>query len=126
MSAHQVVPFANGLSAKLAARSRHVCAFLGAGASRACGLPDVSGLERQILDGLHGDQRAAFQGQLSGRNLEQALSRLRRIEVLLDQGTDQVDGLTAQQAAALDREVCGLIVAALDLASADLAPIPFN
>lgn len=123
MSGHQVVPFANGLSAKLAARSRHVCAFLGAGTSRACGLPDVSGLERQIVDGLHGDQRAAFQGQLSGRNLEQALSRLRRIEALLDQGTDQVDGLTAQQAAALDREVCRLIVAALDLASADLAPV---
>lgn len=123
MSAHQVVPFANGLSAKLAARSRHVCAFLGAGASRACGLPDVSGLERQILDGLHGDQRAAFEGQLSGRNLEQALSRLRRIEALLDQGTDQVDGLTAQQAAALDREVCRLIVAALDVVSADLAPV---
>lgn len=122
MSAHQVVAFANGLSAKLAARSRHVCAFVGAGASRACGLPDVSGLERQILDGLQGDQRAAFEGQLAGRNLEQALSRLRRIEALLDKGTDQVDGLTAQQAAALDREVCRLIVAALDLVSADLAP----
>jgi hypothetical protein len=120
---HQVMPFANGLSAKLATRSRHVCAFLGAGASRACGLPDVSGLQGYVLDELVGDQRAAFQGQLSGRNLEKALSRLRRVAALLDEETDRVDGLTAQQAAALDREVCRLIVKALDLAGADLAPM---
>ncbi|MGH9063637.1 MAG: hypothetical protein ACRD0L_06660 [Acidimicrobiales bacterium] len=122
MAGHQVMPFANGLSARLATRSRHVCAFLGAGVSCACGLPDVSGLRQQVLDGLVGDQGVAFRRQLSGRNLEQALSRLRRIAALLDEDTDQVDGLTGQEAAALDREVCRLIVEALDLDGADLAP----
>jgi hypothetical protein len=120
---HQVMQFANGLSAKLATRSRHVCAFLGAGASCACGLPDVAGLQTRILGGLAGNQHTAFAGQLTGRNLEQALSRLRHIATLLNGSTDRVDGLAAQEAADLDRAVCKLIVGALDLASADLAPM---
>jgi hypothetical protein len=125
MAGHQVVPFVNGLSAKLAARSRHVCGFLGAGAARACGLPDVADLQSQVLGGLEGEQRAAFEGQLAGRDLEQALSRLRRIAVLLEGTGDQVDDLTAEQAHALDREVCRLIVAALDLTNtnANVAPM---
>lgn len=122
MAGHEVMPFVNGVSAKLAARSRHVCAFLGAGAARACGLPDVAGLQSQVLAGLEGDQRA-FDTQLAGRNLEQALSRLRRIAALLDGTGDKVDGLTAEQARTLDREVCRRIVAALDLANADVAPM---
>jgi SIR2-like domain len=120
---HHVTKFANGLSARLATRSRHVCTFLGAGASRSCGLPDISDLQRYILAGLGGGQIAAFQSQLLGRNLEQALSRLRRIAALLDNETDQVDGLTRAEAADLDREVCRLIVAALNIAGADLAPM---
>jgi SIR2-like domain len=123
MAGHAVIPFANGLSGKLAARSRHVCAFLGAGAARACGLPDVTGLQTKVLKGLKGDQRATFEAQLAERNLEQALSRLRRIAVLLEGTGDRVDGLTADQALALDREVCRLIVAALDLTNADMAPM---
>ena len=124
VAGHQVISFANGLSTKLATRSRHVCAFVGAGAARACGLPDVSGLQTQVLEGLAGSQRAAFERQLAARSLEQALSRLRRIAALLEGTTgDQVDGLTAAQADAVDREVCSLIVAALDLANADLAPM---
>lgn len=122
MPAHEVSSFANGLSAKLATRSRHVCVFLGAGASRACGLPDVAALQTQVVEGLEGDHRAAFEGQLTARNLEQALSRLRRIAALLEGGDDQVDGLTASGASALDRAVCRLIVDALDLDQADLAP----
>jgi hypothetical protein len=76
-----------------------------------------------VIDGLKGPQRAAFEAQLSKGNLEQALSRLRRIAVLLEGGADQVDGLTADQAHGLDREVCRLIVAALDVAGADVAPM---
>jgi len=113
--------FANGLSARLAARSRHVCVFLGAGASCACGLPDVSRLQQVVHDGLTGDQQAAFQRQSSGRTLEQALSRLRRIAALLDDATGQVDDLTAQEAVSLDRAVCRLIIEALNLADADLS-----
>lgn len=123
MGGHEVMPFVNGISAKLAARSRHVCAFLGAGASRACGLPDVAGLQSLVLDGLGNDHRAAFEQQLAGRNLEAALSRLRRIAALLEGTSDEVDGLTAEQARALDVEVCRLIVAALDLGNANVGPM---
>lgn len=123
MPDHQVVPFLNGVSMKLATRSRHVCAFLGAGAARACGLPDIAALETQVVDGLTGARRDAFQRQLAGRNLEQALSRLRRIAALLEGTSDEVDALTAEHAADLDREVCRLIVAALDISSADIEPM---
>lgn len=124
MPSHPVLPFANGLSQKLATRSRHVCVFLGAGASRACGLPDIAALEKQVLAGLDGDQRDAFATQMTQRSLEQALSRLRRIAALLDEdGGETVDGFTAREAAALDHEVCRLIVAALDLGIADVAPM---
>ena len=124
MPTHPVLPFANGLSQKLATRSRHVCVFLGAGASRACRLPDIAALEKQVLAGLNGDQRDVFATQMAQRSLEQALSRLRRIAALLDEDADEtVDGLTARDAVALDHEVCRLIVAALDLGIADLAPM---
>jgi len=124
MPSHPVLPFANGLSQKLATRSRHVCVFLGAGASRACGLPDIAALEKQVLAGLDGDQRDAFATQMTQRSLEQALSRLRRIAALLDaDAAETVDGFTARDATALDHEVCRLIVAALDLGIADVAPM---
>jgi len=123
MARHEVMSFAHELSAKLAARSRHVCVFLGAGASCACGLPDVSGLQTRVSAGLEGNQRAAFEHQLSGRSLEQALSRLRRIAALLEGTSDQVDGLGALDASALDRAVCQLIVASLDVAEANQAPM---
>lgn len=123
MPDHQVANFAAGLSAKLAARSRHVCVFLGAGAACACGLPDIAGLQTQVLEGLQGDQRAALVRQLNGQSLEQSLSRLRRIATLLGGTTDKVDGLNADDARELDRTVCQLIVKALDVAKADLKPM---
>ena len=60
MASHDVQPFLRGLSAKLATRSRHVCVFLGAGASRACGLPDLARLDKQVLEGLDGEERDAL------------------------------------------------------------------
>ena len=123
MVSHDVNSFANGLSARLAARSRHVCAFLGAGASRSCGLPDVAGLQDKVVNGLAGDQRTAFEDLLVGRNLEQALSRLRRIAALLSDTAHQVDNLTGKEAGDLDSEVCRLIVAALGVDGANPAPM---
>src|SRR6266567_2653314 len=46
--AHDPLRFAEELSAKLATSSRHVCFLLGAGTSRACGLPDP---DAAALDG---------------------------------------------------------------------------
>ena len=125
MATHDVISFANGLSAKLAARSRHVCVFLGAGASRACGLPDMSRLQQQVLDGLAGAERDFFACQIDehNRNLEQILSRLRRINALLDGGSDTIDGLTDRQAGDLDRKICGLIVEALRVDESGLSPM---
>lgn len=124
MTGHQVMRFADGLSQKLATRSRHLCVFLGAGISCACGLPDVARLETQIRSDLLPSHRTAFEVQLAaGHNLEGALSRLRRIDALLGSGTQQLDGLTGAEAADLDREICRRTVAALDISQADLTPV---
>lgn len=122
MPVHDPLKFATGLSAKLASRSRHVCAFLGAGAGRACGLPDVAQLQEQVLGDLQPADRTAFARQLEGRDLEKALSRLRRIRALLT-GDEPLDGLTATQAEALDTAVCQSIVKKLDIKEANLGPV---
>lgn len=122
MTAHDPLQFASSFSAKLATRSRHVCAFLGAGVARACGLPDIAGLEKLVLGKLSEDQKAAFTKQLAGRNIEQALSRLRRIAALLS-STEKIDEMTAAQATELDKAVCQAIVSALDIAGKDLVPM---
>src|SRR5690349_17007969 len=118
MPTHDVLKFSTSLSAKLATRSRHVCAFLGAGAARACGLPDVAQLQERVLAALDGENKAAFAKQLEGRNLEQALSRLRRMSALLI-GDQTLDNLTSTRATALDAAVCQEIVKQLDLANAN-------
>lgn len=120
---HDILRFANALSEKLASRSRHVCLFTGAGAARACGLPDVQGLEAHLRAGLTGEQLASFERLIVGRNLEQVLSRLRRISALLDGTGETVDGLTDEQANGLDVEMCRLIISHLSLDKADLEPI---
>ena len=120
---HHVLAFVNGLSAKLATRSRHVGLFLGAGSSRACGLPDLSGLEDAIRAGLDATSLAQFETQMVDRNLEQVLSRLRRIDSLLDGGSDVVDGVSATDARDLDRKICSLIVKALVVREKGLGPV---
>lgn len=122
MHKHNTLEFATALSAKLATRSRHVCMFLGAGTARACGLPDIAGLQARVQADLNTKDRKAFEHQLEGRNIEQVLSRLRRIAGLIT-GSETVDGLTASQAEALDASVCHAIVRALALDSADLTPV---
>lgn len=122
MSVHDPLMFATGLSAKLASRSRHVCAFLGAGIARACSLPDAAQLQEQVVSALGADDREAFERQLKDRNLEEALTRIRRIAALVT-GEETFDGLTDSKAKALDTAVCKAIVNALDVRKADLAPV---
>lgn len=123
MSGHDVVGFVNGLSEKLASRSRHVCFFLGAGASKACGLPDVAGLTEHIRASLKADDLAAFERLARSRNLEQVLSRLRRISSLLEDADDTVDGLTGGQAGSLDTSICRLIIERLTAGEVEYAPM---
>lgn len=122
MTTHGPQKFATDLGAKLATRSRHVCVFLGAGAARACGLPDVKGLEGLVTAKLEGEQRKAFTRLLGGRNIEQVLSRIRRIGGLLT-GADKVDELTKAQADDLDKSVCQAIVGALQIDPKKIAPM---
>lgn len=122
MPEHDPVAFAAALSGKLAARSRHVCMFLGAGAARACGLPDLSQLQATVLAALTSKDKKALERQLKRGNLESALSRLRRIAALATDA-ERVDGLTAAESTALDATVCQEIVKALDIASATLGPV---
>lgn len=122
MATHDPTKFASGVSAKLAAKSRHVCVFLGAGTSRACGLPDVVLLKTLVLARLSAEDRAALIAVSKERNLEQTLSRLRRISALLE-GDQQLDGLTAQGAVELDAKVCHAIVQELDITGKDRGPV---
>jgi hypothetical protein len=120
---HDPLDFANSLSAKLATRSRHLCTLLGAGAARACGLPDVAGLQSSVAGKLVGKQADVFNAFLVGRNLEQALSRLRRIHALVEGSSQTVDDLTGDEAQDLDRAICRAIVSELDLSRAELEPM---
>jgi len=122
MPKHCPVDFASGLSAKLAARSRHVCAFLGAGVGASCGLPDLNTLQASVLASLDGSIKDSMALQLEARNLEDALSRLRRIAALLDD-EQTIDGLTGIEAADLDRAVCHAVVGSLAIDEADLSPV---
>lgn len=122
MTTHVPQNFATNLGAKLATRSRHVCALLGAGAGKACGLPDVKGLESGVIAKLKGEQRKVFVRLLDGRNIEEVLSRIRRIAGLLS-GNEEVDGLTKARADELDKSLCQAIVGELDIKSANIAPM---
>ncbi len=86
VSAFDAEEVTSELAAKLASRSRHVCLFLGAGAGKAAGLPDLSGLQESIVDKLEGDDAKLVDGLLEKGNLEEALSLLRRIQSLLEEG----------------------------------------
>jgi hypothetical protein len=110
MPEHLPEKFAAQLSSKLATRSRHVCAFLGAGIARACGLPDLAQLQEQVMSSLEPDERDAFEHQLKGGNLEGALTRIRRIAALV--GEEVFEGLTETLAKKLDAAVCKAIIKA--------------
>ena len=112
MKSHDPLQFVSSLGAKLATRSRHVCALFGAGVGRSCGLPDVEGLQQHVLNGLNPEMRSALERQLVNHGLEGALSRVRRISALIS-GDETVDGLTHTQAEQLDKAICQLIVESL-------------
>ena len=122
MLKHNPIAFAAALSEKLASRSRHVCVFLGAGSARACDLPGVEQLQEKVVSALAPDDKEAFQRQLNGRNLEGALTRIRRIAALVSE-KELFDGLTQDKAMALDAAVCEAIVNVLDIQNANLEPV---
>jgi len=77
-----------------------------------------------VLGSLGDADRDAFASQLNGRNLEEALSRLRRIAALVSDD-QKVDDLTGAAASELDKAVCQSIVKALALEATDLKPVEY-
>jgi hypothetical protein len=69
-------------------------------------------LQGKVLSALKPEDSEPFKKQLETRNLEQALSRLRRISALVS-GDQLVDGLSSSQASLLDSAVCQEVVKAL-------------
>jgi hypothetical protein len=108
----------SGISARLAARTRHICVFLGAGSSRAAGLPDISGLQTSVAGSLAGSDRDAYDQLVGKFGLEGTLTRLRRIAALVD-GDETVNGLSAGAARRLDEEICSALVSNLGAVPTD-------
>ena len=119
---HDPTTFATQLGTKLATRSRHVCLLLGAGASRACGLPDISMLEEAVGKSLNEKDREVYTALSEERNLKQVLTRLRRITSLLTDG-QELEGLSASAAETLDQKICEAVAKSLSLKDADLDPM---
>lgn len=122
MVEHDPKDFITQLAGQLAARSRHVCVLMGAGASRACGLPDLRGLEQKVADSLESDHVQTYESLLKGRNLEEVLTRLRRLQEILT-GGQKLDGLTAKAAGDLDPAICQAITTSLKPDTADPGPM---
>lgn len=119
--AHDPQRAAADLSAKLAARSRHVCFLTGAGTSCAAGLPDLAGLQAAVVDRVPSEFRSRVEELLGTYNLEEALSRLRRIASLLEDSAT-FEGLDHTAAVAVDGAMCAAIIASIVEAKADLTP----
>lgn len=117
---HDPERFTREFAGKLATRARHVCVLLGAGASVAAGLPTVTGLEGLVETALEEPFKSLFKDQLTGRNLEQALSRIRRIRSLLMPG-EVLGGMTADQASELDTRICAAVTEAVDATGKDIS-----
>jgi hypothetical protein len=114
---------AKELASKLSARTRHVCALLGAGASRSAGLPDLAGLQDVIKKSsrLSVTQRQQVTELLEVRNLEEVLSYLRRLVAILvgSQSLAGFDGTSAQE---LQTVITSAIIPALDHRAANREP----
>lgn len=118
---HDPESIARDIARKLAPRARHVCMLIGAGASCSAGLPTLAQLQQKVVAALQGDDKATIEALLQSRNLEQLLSRLRRLSALLEEG-EELGGITAARSIALDEQICAAIMAAVDVAGADVTP----
>lgn len=119
---HNPVEFANSLNAKLASKSRHICIFLGAGAATSCGLPSMGGLQDAVLSDIEDEYKDILALQLEDQDLEEALSRIRKISTLASD-SQRIDGLSDEDAIELDEQICRSIIRNLDTSDADLAPM---
>lgn len=107
---HEPGQFAIELAAQQASSERRLRVLIGAGASRAAGVPGLSDLGTRVLRKLEPIHGAPAADLFAGRNLEEALTRLRRIVSLLGPG-EAFSGLGATEAGALESALTDAIVA---------------
>lgn len=106
-SAHRLL---EQFAVQQAAGRRHLVVLLGAGASRAAGIPDLAGLEAAVRVGLQADHSDLVDAVFSGGiNLEAALTRLRRLALVLGP-EDDLNGLTIERALAIERAITRTII----------------
>ena len=118
-SGHSPAVLAQELATKLGSRARHVCMLVGAGASCAAGLPALAQLEEAVRGRMDPEAASLLNAHLDGRNLEAALSRIRRVSRFLEEG-ESFGELTRSSAADLDQKICEAIMAVIDEANPDL------
>lgn len=107
--AYDIVKIVRELSVALATHSRHVCLLLGAGASVSADLPDMRGLTVKVLESLSSSDKDIIGDLLKERNLEQVLTRLRRIAALTDDG-EKIGGVDKATSLRLDSQICDIII----------------
>jgi hypothetical protein len=95
---------------QLSSDKRRLAFFFGAGTSQAVGIPGLVPLTQLVSEGLSNGYREHFErllGQDTNGNLETVLNRVRLCrEMLGDNPTRKVEGLSASEAGALDRFIC--------------------
>lgn len=106
---HDPAEFAGELAGQQASTDRRLRILLGAGASLAAGYPTLSVLGTAVQDRVRPTFGATVDEVFVGRNLEQALTRIRRVATLLEAG-EVFAGLTAAGARDLETAVTGAIV----------------
>lgn len=122
MGEHDPERFVSELLEKLSARRRHVTFLLGAGTSRAVGLPDITQLAIDVGDQLadsNNNLHERYVELIEGRNIEDILTRVRTIAVLLEGTEEEIEGLNASLARQLDRAICSAIATAVSAAPSD-------
>ena len=95
--------------------------FLGSRSFARCRLPDVSQLQERVTRRIEGNDQKHLTRQLQKRNLEQALSRIRRLADLVEDS--ELEGLSRETARRLDQKVCQSIISELAIENADLSPV---
>jgi len=103
---HDAHDFAVTLAKKLSSRHRHISFLLGAGASKAAGLPDMQGLESEIRSRELAAKEDTLTTLLATRSLEAVLTWLRRLAAVLEGSTDSFAGLTHAEVVAADKKLC--------------------
>lgn len=106
---HDAKEFATELASQQASSERRLRILLGAGASQSAGLPDLAGLGRGVLARTKPDFGKTVEELFHGRNLEQALTRLRKIASLLEAGETFAE-LGVTEAQALEKAMTEAIV----------------